>query len=389
MMSFARPKDDPSLPAGLRRLYSASPWGNLTGAPICALEHLTVMRPFFEEVCLVLSESGAIEERARQAGVPVWCSPLAYRGLRHAGWRRFVSCAGVVVRSRWAYFRGLCRLLTEKPGILHVHGLAPHLPYALLAGRMAGVPVVVTIHDPIRRGWEILFDLLAIRACADHVVFLSRDMAERSPAFLRRKSTVVHNHGDLDVSRTDRSPKVRPLVVMPARMGRRKGYDLFLETCRRLRDAGNAFEAWMVGEWDSEGERRQALDFLKSHGLEVTVSIRGVLADMAPVYAQMDVLLLTSRRDPFPRVIMEAMCHGIPVVATRVDGIPEMVEDGSTGFLAEAEDVAGLASSVERLLHDEGLRRRMGAAGRERAENLFSPATYVRAMRDLYQRLQD
>ena len=388
MMSAAPPKDVPPSPDGLGRLYSASPWGNLTGAPICALEHLTVMRPFFGEVCLVLSESGAIEERARQAGVPVWCSPFAYRGLRHAGWRRFVSCVGAVVRSRWAYFRGLRRLLKDKPGILHVHGLAPHLPYALLAGRLAGVLVAVTIHDPIRRGWEILFDLLAIRACADHVVFLSRDMAGRSPAFWRRKSTVVHNHGDLSVSRPPLSPKVRPVVAMPARMGRRKGYDLFLETCRRLRDRGNVFEAWMVGEWDSEGERRQAMDFLEKHGLEQVVTIRGVLADMAPVYAQMDVLLLTSRRDPFPRVIMEAMCHGIPVVSTRVDGIPEMVEDGTTGFLAEAEDADGLASAAERLLQDEGLRRRMGAAGRERAQKLFSPAAYVGAMMDLYRRLQ-
>jgi glycosyltransferase involved in cell wall biosynthesis len=113
----------------------------------------------------------------------------------------------------------------------------------------------------------------------------------------------------------------------------------------------------------------------------------GVLADMDGVYAQADVVLLTSRRDPLPRVVMEAMCHGLPVVATRVDGIPEMVEDGATGFLAESEDAQGLAEAVGRLLEDAALRRRMGEAGRERAGRLFSPEAYARASMDVYSRL--
>jgi len=112
----------------------------------------------------------------------------------------------------------------------------------------------------------------------------------------------------------------------------------------------------------------------------------GLVEDMAPVYAQTDLLLLPARRDPLPRVVMEAMCWGIPVVASRVDGIPEMVEDGVTGLLAPPEDAAGFAAAADRLLKDPELRRRMGEAGRDRARRLFSPEAYRAAMREIYRR---
>ncbi len=366
------------------RLYSVSPWGNLTGAPICALEHLRVLKGSFDEVGLVLCQHGPLEDRAREAGVPTWCFPFAFRGLRHAGAGKFLRNIGEVVRSRWAYVRGLHRLLKEKPGILHIHSRAAHLPYALLAGWWARVPVVVTIHEPWTGGGEAWSELWMIRRLADHVVFLSQEMARQHPGFLRRKGSVAYNH--VEVENLPPAPRLRalPRVVMPAVMCHRKGFDVFLEVCRRLREAGLGFEAWMVGGWDLDSDRRQAMEFLGLHRLESTVVDQGRLSDMAPVYAQMDVLLLTSRRDPLPRVVMEAMAHGVPVVATRVDGIPEMVEDGVTGFLVESEDAEGFAQAVGRLLRDGELRSRMGASGRERARSLFSPETYAEAMGRIY-----
>ena len=132
------------------RLYSASPWGNLSGAPICALEHARVLKDSFDEVCLVLCQHGLLEDRAREAGIPVWCSPFAFRGLRRGGAGKFYRHVGEVARSRWTYVRELSRLLKEKPGILHIHSRAAHLPYALLAGWWARVPVSLA-QGPTRR----------------------------------------------------------------------------------------------------------------------------------------------------------------------------------------------------------------------------------------------
>lgn len=364
------------------RLYSVSPWGNLTGAPICALEHLRVLSSSFDERCLVLCQHGPLEDRAREAGVPTWCSPFAFRGLRQAGARKFFRHVGEVVRSRWAYVRGLHRLLREKPGVLHIHSRAAHLPYALLAGRWAGAPVVVTLHEPWTGGLEAWSEWWLIRLLANRVVFLTQAMVAQYPRAPKR-TTVIYNHFPLPPERVP-PENPRPLVVMAAQMVKAKGIDIFLRVCRRLQEHGTVFEAWLAGHWLEEADRAEAERFIEENRLGCAVSIRGPQESMEPIYARMDILLLPTRRDSFPRVVMEAMCHGIPVVATRVDGIPEMVEDGVTGFLVESEDVAGFAQAVETLLADSDLRARMGAAGRERAVRLFAPGRYAEAMTQIY-----
>lgn len=364
------------------RLYSASPWGNLTGAPICALEHLRVLRNSFDEVCLVLCQHGPLEDRARSADIPVWCAPFAFRGLRRAGVRTFIRHVGEVARSRLAYVRGLYRMLKEKPGILHVHSRAAHLPYALLAGWGARVPVVVTVHEPWTGTLEDWSEIGMIRLLASRTVFLTKAMAAQYPRWMKG-SAVVPNHAPVLPARKPPDHS-RPLVVMAAQMVPAKGTDVFLQVCRRLGAEAVHFEAWMVGNWLEASARAEAQRFIAEHGLDGIVSIRGNLAQMDPVYERMDVLCLPTRRDSFPRVVMEAMCHGIPVVATRVDGLPEMVADGATGFLIPPEDPAGFAQALKTLVADRELRLRMGAAGRERAQRLFSPATYVEAMQRIY-----
>ena len=369
-------------------LHAAAPWANLTGAPLCALEHLQALRPYFDDVCLVLPDAGDLEGRAAAAQIPVWRSPLVFRGLRAGGAGRFVRGLGPVVRSRWAYVRGLVRRLRKKPGLLHVHSRAPHLPYALLAGWLARAPVVVTIHEPWTGGAEDWFDALLIRWFAARTVFPAAAVAAAYPAFLRRHAVLARYFSTPPPALPPSASADRPRIGLPARLGRRKGVDVFLDVCRRLREGGVAFEAWMGGGgWESEEARQSASDFLARHGLSTMVADMDLVPSLEPLYARTDVVVLPSRRDPLPRVVMEAMVRGIPVVASRVDGIPEMVADGETGFLVEPEDAAGFAAATARLLADPELRARMGAAGRERARQLFSRDAYVAAMLELYRGL--
>ena len=174
---------------------------------------------------------------------------------------------------------------------------------------------------------------------------------------------------------------------MVSQMSHAKGTDLFLGMCALLREKHLDFSARMVGKWPADEQRIQADRFLRERGLAGHVEIRSQASDMSAIYGEMDVLVLPTRRDAFPRVVMEAMCHGIPVVATRIDGVPEMVADGETGFLVEPDDAAGFAEATASLLRDDGLRRRMGAAGRERARQVFSPAAYEAAMLALYRKI--
>jgi glycosyltransferase involved in cell wall biosynthesis len=94
--------------------------------------------------------------------------------------------------------------------------------------------------------------------------------------------------------------------------------------------------------------------------------------ELSRLYGQAAVVVFPSRRDGFPVACAEAMAHGRPVVATAVGGLPDMVVDGETGLLVPPGDARALRAAIDRLLADADLRRRLGAAGRERIASLSS-----------------
>jgi glycosyltransferase involved in cell wall biosynthesis len=98
-------------------------------------------------------------------------------------------------------------------------------------------------------------------------------------------------------------------------------------------------------------------------------------------------LLLPSRSEGTPRVVLEALCRGRAVIGGRAGGIPDVVEDESTGLLVDPEQPAEIAAALVRLLSDRGLAERFGAAGRERAgEWLYTPERYAERMVELVER---
>jgi glycosyltransferase involved in cell wall biosynthesis len=368
------------------RLYGVSPHANFSGAPISALDHARLIGRHFDSTCLVLPEEGGIQDRARAAGIPVWLFPLERRGLRTGGWRRsFLRDLVAVVRSRVRFVLALMREFCAHPGLVHVHSSASIAPLALVAARWRQMPAVLHLREAPRSckdRWRVRW----LGALAGGVVCVSDGIRQGYGAWIRRHARVIHNYVEMPPPFASRQGGP-PRISMVGRMSSAKGTDVFLQICARLQARGAEFGAWMVGEWAREADADAARQFLQAHGLAERVAIRPVEADMDAVYAGTDVLVLPTRRDSLPRVVMEAMAHGVPVVATRVDGLPEMVEDGVTGFLAEPGDVDGFTDAVERLLGDPELRVRQGQAGRARAEQLFAPGVYEAAMLDLYRGL--
>jgi glycosyltransferase involved in cell wall biosynthesis len=96
------------------------------------------------------------------------------------------------------------------------------------------------------------------------------------------------------------------------------------------------------------------------------------------------VLVLASQQETSPMVIAEAMASGVPVVATRVGGIPYLVDDGRTGFLVGVGDVDALTARLSELLGDDAKRRAFGEAARARAAERFKPAAVAARVRDVY-----
>ena len=373
----------PQEPVFRARLHCVAPFADLSGAPISALNHAAWLGRDFAEACLCLPGPGPVAERARAQGVCVCTWAVANRGLRGRFFRKTLwADLRAVLGSRRGYFRALSRSLREMPGVVHVHSSLSVAPLALRAARFCRAPAVLHVRETARTGAERLrLGLLAVLATS--VVCVSEAVRQAGGRLQRRKARVIHNFLPLpaEPAAGGRSP---PRLALVGRMTWAKGPDLFIRMCAGLRTAGVPFDAWLVGDWRFPAERAQAAALIAELQLESRVQIRDLERDMDALYRQVDILVLPTRRDSFPRVIMEAMGQGLPVVATRIDGTPEMVDEGRTGFLTAAEDVPALTAAVRRLAEDPELRRSLGAAGRARAQRLFSPEAYRAAMLDLY-----
>ena len=126
---------------------------------------------------------------------------------------------------------------------------------------------------------------------------------------------------------------------------------------------------------------------VRERGLEDTVLLLGLRRDVADVLAALDVVAFSSDREGTPLAVMEAMASGKPIVATRVGGVPDLVEDGVHGLLVPRRDSRALADSIARLLRDERLRSELGRRGRERQQREFDIGVTVRQVESLYEEL--
>jgi glycosyltransferase involved in cell wall biosynthesis len=134
-----------------------------------------------------------------------------------------------------------------------------------------------------------------------------------------------------------------------------------------------------------DGPDRAALAGEIEHlGLGEMVELLGTRTDVAELLAAAHVFVLSSDSEGLPMSVLEAMAAGVPVVATAVGGIPELVADGETGRLVPPRDPAALAAALAAVSADPELRERMGDDGRARAEREFSLAEFRRAHLDVY-----
>jgi hypothetical protein len=161
---------------------------------------------------------------------------------------------------------------------------------------------------------------------------------------------------------------------------------MLLDVCAELLRRGIAFRCVMIGDGPLHEELKANRSQLR---LDEVVEMPGA-ADQEEVlhwWQRANVGVLTSENEGMPVALMEAAACGVPVVATRVGGIPEVVEDGVTGILSPARDTSTFANALEKLLGDSALRTRMGAAARERAKEKFSVVKQVDSLIGLWGRV--
>jgi len=168
------------------------------------------------------------------------------------------------------------------------------------------------------------------------------------------------------------------------RLSGEKGFDVLIRSAHALVSRGLDVQLVIVGE----GSERANLEQLAR---ELTMSDRvrlpGWQADVRPYFEAMDVFALSSLREGLPNVLLEAMALEVPVVSTRVNGVPRLVQDGRNGFLVNAADLEGLTTALTGLLKNEGLRQLFRTAGRRTVETRYSFATRMQRLKRLYDEL--
>lgn len=294
--------------------------------------------------------------------------------------------------------RFLVRLMRgEQFALVHCHSTKAGL-LGRIAARMAGVPVVLfTAH-----GWQFVGDwplLLRLAMAAAEwlaarlstaIICVSdydRQIALRMGIGTPERLVVVHNGVDPapwlgnGQGAPDPPDGQRPsTAVMVGRLTIQKDPAALLEAWHRV---DRSHRLIMVGDGPLLTDLKTQI---QRDGLADRVLLLDPTSDIPSLLRTADVFVQCSRWEGLPLAIIEAMMSGLPVVGTRVGGVAEVVGDGETGLLVPRQDPEALSSALNRLLHDPGLRGRMGEAGRRRALERFTEARMLAATAEVYAR---
>ena len=334
-------------------------------------------------VIVAAQSGGKLAAQAREAGVETVAMPM------RRAWD--VAALGRLVR----LIRG------ERVSIVHTHSSIDGW-LGGMAARLARVPVIRTRHVsiPIRRGWNPVYTQLADRVVtsgeAIRALVLAAGVApDRVVAIPAGVELSNFNgagpagdgpHGGRDALLASLG-LARPVVGSVAMFRGSKGHDHLLEAFRLLRAEVPGARLLLVGD----GIRRQWVESLaRERGLGDAVVFAGFRDDVPALLAAMDCFALASTRtEGVPQSLLQAFAAGTPVVATRIGGIPQVVEDGRTGLLVPPEDPRALAAALAAVLRDGAAARERAARARRLVEERFSHRASVGRLLALYDELLD
>lgn len=290
----------------------------------------------------------------------------------------------------------------EKIHLAHAHGAKAAL-IARPAALWAGVPSIYTVHNSVfHEYWPAWKN--TIIAIVEHVLSWPTDQVltvsealcqeikhrQRIP---RHKIKVIHNgihfnhfrdnHTSLTFKEKWHIPQNRIVIGTVARMAPQKGLSVLVKAAKSLVNNYNV-HFLLVGDGPlrEELEEKTRLASISSY-----FTFTGMINDIARAYAAMDIFVLPSITEGLPLTILEAMAFSLPVVATFVGGVPEVIEDGVCGFLVPPGNHGELCAKIACLVEQPGLRDGFGRRGRQRVHNKFGASKMIQETKAVYYHL--
>lgn len=299
----------------------------------------------------------------------------------------------------WSLYRWYRR---ERPEVVHHFTIKPVI-YGSIAARLAGVPRIVntvTGLGYVFTGDKITWLRRLVEAqyrvalkCAHFTFFQNED--DRS-LFVQRRLIRREHTGLVPGSGVNTSAfqpcaaqfedvRAKPFTfLMVARLLRDKGVYEYVEAARQVRAEFPNSRFQLLGARDERNPTAVTQEEVETWIAEKTIEWLGEVADVRPMLSEADVVALPSYREGTPRSLLEAAAMGKPLITTDVVGCRNVVEDGVNGILVPVKDADALARAMRRMIHDDSMRRRMGAAGREKIVREFDEAIVIARVVDIY-----
>jgi glycosyltransferase involved in cell wall biosynthesis len=277
-------------------------------------------------------------------------------------------------------FLDLCK--TAQPQLIYANGSRAAI-YGGVVGRIMGIPVIWHCRITNR---DIYLDPILTRLCT-YIIANSQATAKRFGPILLSKVRVVYNGVNIkwltepDVKRPDSLQGIEKVILVLARVSRWKRHDLALSAFEKVASQEDRVHLFCLG--DKDPLDLKWWKFIQEKAASSPFSDRihwiGHVDEVRPWLKAASLLLLASENEPFGRVLVEAMACGVPVVATRSGGVPEIVRDRQDGILVKPGHIDQMADAISKVLGDDDLRRRLSMAGIEQAK-LFSLDAHVKQM---------
>lgn len=357
------------------------------GAEEHALSILTSMREYGFEPGLAAPAELLSAMEPELSAAQVACLPLEFSSLFDLG-------AGARL-SRW--------IRRERVELLHCHLFAASLTSAGV-GKIAGVSAIVeTCHGP--EAWRIgkrvrgsFWIDRQIGRLVDRYIAVSNAAARHlieNKRIARSKIRVIQNGRDLERYRplgAEVRAEIRrelglgadPMLLVMARLDDQKGHRYLIDAVAKLRDRWPRMAVLFAGEGPLRDALRAQADNL---GMNGSVRFLGYRGDVPRLLEAADLVVLPSLYEGLPLAAIEALAAGRPLVATAVDGTPEVVIDGTNGILVPPADSAALAIAIDRMLGDRVMASRLGAAGRKHMEENFGLRNQIEKTVAIYREL--
>jgi glycosyltransferase involved in cell wall biosynthesis len=284
----------------------------------------------------------------------------------------------------------------ERVRLVHVNDVGGYL-WVGRACRSNPLPVVCHVRFPYT---EAGLSYVAMHTRRPDILLYNSEFMARDLGFLAErhmpgaKRVVLHNAVDTAVFAPAASQRVdraagRQVVAIIANFTPMKDHETFLRMAAEVHRKVPHALFWLAGMDVLSGGRREVeLKALAAElGIERVAHFLGFVADVPRLLASCDLVVCTSRIEPFGRCVLEAMACGKAVVASRVGGIPEVLGNDGAGVLLDPGDVEGFADAVRDLLDNPERRTEMGAAARRRAVDNFGVEAHMNKLENIYERL--